>query len=88
MTKTLQQRAGDVREGDKQMLMNVIRKSYRDMFGHVEPVQAVVTVPATLAAANASHFSQPEMRARRLRRQRRLDRAGQQGRSGWSLRTW
>jgi hypothetical protein len=70
------------------MLMNVIKKSYRDRFGHVEPLQTIVSVPETLVAANASNFGQPEMQARRLRRQRRFERGGQHGSIGWNLRTW
>ncbi len=70
------------------MLINVIKKSYRDMFGHIEPLQTIVSVPETLVAANASDFGQPERQARRLRRQRRSERGGQHGSIGWNLRTW
>ena len=77
-----------IRIGDKQMLINRIRKSYRNLVHHVDPVQAIITLDNTQPAANASNYSQSEMQARRLRRQRRQERAGQRSSLGWSVRTW
>jgi len=74
--------------GDKQMLINKIRSSYRDLIRYLDPVQATITLDNTQPAANASSFEQPEMQARRLRRQRRSARAGQQHNNSWSVRTW
>jgi hypothetical protein len=70
------------------MLMNTIKKSYREMISHVEPIQPVVTVSDIRPAANTNTFGQSEMQARRLRRQRRMDRMGQSGSIGWKVRTW
>jgi len=79
---------GDIRKGDKQMLIDAIKKSYRDLIRHTDPVQPIVTVPDVLPAANASNFSEPETQARRLRRQRRQERAVRHGNIGWSVRAW
>jgi hypothetical protein len=70
------------------MLMNVIKKSYRDLIRHTDPVQPIVTVPSVQPAANASGYSQSEMQARRQRRERRMDRVGQHSSSGWKVRAW
>jgi hypothetical protein len=77
-----------IRIGDKQMLMNKIRKSYSDLIRHVDPVQPIVAVADIQPAANASNYSQPEMQERRLRRQRRQERSGTRNSLGWSVRTW
>jgi hypothetical protein len=70
------------------MLINTIRRSFRDMIGYADTIQPIVTVENAGVAANVSDFSQAEMRARRLRRQGRLDRAGRHGNTGWRLRAW
>ena len=70
------------------MLLNTIRKSYREMIRHAVAEQAIVSVPNTRPAANSSVFSQPEMQARRLRRQRRLSQSTRHNSVGWSVRTW
>ena len=70
------------------MLINTIRRSFRDMIRQTDAIQPIVTVPNTQAAANVSNFSQAEMQARRQRRQRRLDRTGLNGSVAWRLRTW
>ena len=70
------------------MLINSIKKSYREMIGHIDPIQPIVTVPVIRPAANASGFGQSEMQARRQRRERRMDRAGQHASSGWKVRAW
>ena len=70
------------------MLITRIRKSYRDLIRHVDPVQPIVTLADIQPAANASNYIQSEMQARRLRRQRRLQRAGHRSSAGWSVRTW
>jgi len=70
------------------MLMNSIRKSYRDLTSRTELVQPIVTVPVTRPAANASGIGQSEMQARRQRRERRMERAGQHASSGWTVRAW
>ena len=70
------------------MLMNNLKRNFREMTGGVEMAQAVVTVPATLPAANAGSLGNAEMRARRLRRQRRMERLGSRGFKGWTVRTW
>ena len=70
------------------MLMNTIKKSYRDLIGQTDPIQPIVTVPGTRPAANASNFSQAEIQARRLRRQRRMERSSLSSNSGWKVRAW
>ena len=79
---------GKIRKGDKQMLINKIGNTYRELIRHVTPVQAIVTVADVQPAANASNYSQPEIQARRQRRQRRQERTGQRNNLGWSVRTW
>ena len=70
------------------MLINTIKKSYREMLRHADAIQPIVKVASTHVAANSSNFSQSEAQNRRLRRQRRMDRQGQGGSIGWSVRTW
>lgn len=70
------------------MLMNTIRRSYRDLVRHTSPVQPIVTVPGTRPAANASNFSEAEIQERRLRRQRRMNRSSLHSSSGWKVRAW
>jgi hypothetical protein len=70
------------------MLIDTIKKSYRGMTRHTDPVQPIVTVPDIRPAANASNFSESDTHARRLRRQRRLERAVPRGNLGWSVRSW
>jgi hypothetical protein len=70
------------------MLINTIKKSYRELIRHTDQVQPIVTVPEIRPAANSDNFTQSEMQARRLRRQRRLERTGQHGHIGWRVRTW
>ena len=79
---------GDNQEGDKQMLINTIKKSYRDLISRTELVQPIVSVPVTRPAANANGFVQSEMQARRQRRERRMDRVLQQASMGWKVRAW
>ena len=73
------------RKGDKQMFMNTIKRSYRDLIRHVTPVQPIVTVTNTQPAANAGKFSKSETQARRQRRQLRVEPTVHRG---WSVRTW
>ena len=70
------------------MLLNTIRKSYRDLIRHADVEQAIVNIPNDQSAANASVFSPSEIQARRLRRQRRLGRETMSRNVGWSVRTW
>ena len=70
------------------MLIDTIKKSYRDLIGRTDPVQPIVTVPGARPAANASNFNQAEVQARRLRRQRRLERSSLGSNSGWKVRAW
>jgi hypothetical protein len=70
------------------MLINRLKRSYREVLSQVEPVQAIVTVPVIRPAANANNFSQSEMQARRQRRERRLARASQYVSGGWTMRAW
>jgi hypothetical protein len=70
------------------MLINTIKRSYRDLISNTNPVQAIVTVPDVRPAANASNFNDSEAQERRQRRQRRMDRAVHNGSNGWRLRTW
>jgi hypothetical protein len=76
------------RKGDKQMLINRIKKSYREIVNQVDHIQPIVKVSDIRPAANASSFDLSEMQARRLRRQRRLARASQYVAGGWTVRTW
>jgi hypothetical protein len=77
-----------IRKGDKQMLINYIKESYRELTGQVSPAQPVITVRAARPAANADRFEKDETQARRHRRQRRLARMGQNSVSGWTVRAW
>ena len=71
------------------MLIDGIKKIYREMTGKVELAGPVVVIPNTAPAANASRIHNAEMQSRRLRRQRaavRHHRAGAAGdRRGQSL---
>jgi hypothetical protein len=77
-----------IRQGDKQMLIEYIMDSYRELTGRVIPAQPVVNLKTTRPAANADHFEKASNQARRQRRQRRLDRMGQRSVNGWTVRTW
>ena len=70
------------------MLINSIKKTYRELTGQFELAGPVVAIPDTLPAANASRLSNTEIQARRLRRQRRMERASKRGFIGWTVRTW
>lgn len=70
------------------MLMNRIKKSYRDLIRHTDEIQPIVTVPGTRPAANANNFSETETQERRLRRQRRMNRSSLSSNSGWKVRAW
>ena len=70
------------------MLLNTIKKSYRELIRHADAEQAIVRVPNVRPAANASVFDQSEAQERRLRRQRRLSRESSHRSVGWSVRTW
>ena len=70
------------------MLINTIKKSYRDLIGQTNPVLPIVTVHGTRPAANASNFNNAETQARRLRRQRRMERSSPISNSGWKVRAW
>ena len=70
------------------MLINRLKRSYREVLSQVEPVQAIVTVPVIRPAANSNNFSHSEMQARRQRRERRLARASQYVSGGWTARAW
>lgn len=78
----------NVRLGDKQMLINSVRKIYRDWTGNVGRVQPVAKVATNRPAANANRFGNSEMQKRRLRRQRRLERTEHRCTHGWVVRTW
>lgn len=70
------------------MLINSVKKSYRDLIGRTELIQPIVSVPDTRPAANVSGFSRSDMQARRQRRERRMSRMVQHAGSGWTVRTW
>ena len=70
------------------MLINGIKKTYRELTGQVEMAGRVVAIPNTLPAANASSLRNKEIQARRLRRLRRMERSSRRGFIGWTVRTW
>ena len=70
------------------MLMNSVRKIYRELTGTMEQVQPVVTVAANQPAANAKRYGNGEAQQRRLRRQRRLERTEHRGNHGWTVSSW
>jgi hypothetical protein len=74
--------------GDKKMLMNKIRNTYRELTGQLMPVEPVPKVHASRPAANASEFVRTDIQARRQRRLRRLDRSTVHRVNGWAIRTW
>lgn len=70
------------------MLMNTLKKSYRDWMGIEDTAQAIVTLPVNHTAANADTFKGSEQLARRQRRVRRMGFVDQRGSLGWRVRTW
>ena len=70
------------------MLIDGIKKRYREMTGKAEMAGPVVVMPNTVPAANESRLINAEMQSRRLRRQRRMKRASRHGFIGWTVRTW
>ena len=70
------------------MLMNSVRKIYREMTGKIERAQPVVRIPENRPAANAGRYGSGEMQTRRMRRQRRLERTQHRANHGWAIRTW
>ena len=68
------------------MLINMIKKSYKEHISQIDPIQTIVAVPDIQPAANAGSFDQSEMQARRQRRERRMERARQHGNVGWTVR--
>lgn len=70
------------------MLMNRIRRSYRDLLRNTEAEQPIITVPVVEAAANAGNYSQSEQQAILMRRMRRSNRVARQSNTGWKIRAW
>ena len=70
------------------MLINSVRKIYREVTGKMERVQPVVRMPENGPAANARRYGDGEMQNRRLRRQRRLQRTEHRANHGWNVSTW
>ncbi len=70
------------------MLMNRIRRTYRDLLRNTEAEKPIVTVPVTRLAANASNYTEAEKQAQLLRRVRRSNRVAQHSHVGWKVRAW
>ena len=70
------------------MLIDILKKTYREMARNVKPANPLITVSTSQPAANASSFKKADMQARRHRRERRLERAGRHRISGWTVRAW
>ena len=70
------------------MLINSIKKSYRNLMGYNNPVQPIVAAPGIRKAANESGYSRSGMQARRQRRQSRMNGVVHNGSLGWKLRAW
>ena len=70
------------------MLIEKVRRFYREMTGKMDRVPPVVRIPEHRPAANAKRFGDGEKRERRLRRQRRLNRTEHRANHGWVVRTW
>jgi hypothetical protein len=83
-----QKRKKTIRKGDKQMLIDYLKESYRELTGQVIAARPVTKVSATRPAANADSFDKAEIQARRHRRHRRLDRMGKGSVNGWTVRAW
>ena len=69
------------------MLMNSIKKSYREFVRPTGSVMPIVAASGIRKAANAGAYTASEMQLRRQRRQRRLDGFGQ-GSMGWRVSAW
>lgn len=70
------------------MLMNRIRRSYRELLRNTETEQPIVTVSITRPAANAGNYSDAEKQAQLLRRVRRSNRVAPSTNVGWKVRAW
>jgi len=81
-------REKEIRQGDKQMLIDSLVESYRELTGQTFEALPVNTVPVSRSAANADRFEKAEKQARRQRRQRRLERSEHRSINGWTVRAW
>ena len=70
------------------MLINNIKRSYRNLMSYNNPVRPIVAAPGIRKAANESGYSHSDMQARRQRRQSRMNGGVQNGSLGWKLRAW
>jgi hypothetical protein len=74
--------------GDKQMLMKMLREGYREMTSQFAPSETISTVQTQRPAANASSFVKTGTKTRRHGRLRGLNRGLTHRSSGWTVRTW
>lgn len=70
------------------MLMNSIRKSYRNFINPTGPVMPIVAASGIRKAANTSSYDQAETQARRQRRASRLSGLGHNSNIGWRVSAW
>ena len=70
------------------MLMNSIRKSYRNFINPTGSVTPIVAARGIRKAANSSSYGQTETQARRQRRASRLVGLGHHSNIGWRVSAW
>ena len=70
------------------MLMNSIRKSYRNFINPTVSVMPIVAARGIREAANTSAYNQTGMQARRQRRDSRLSGLGHSASIGWRVSAW
>ena len=70
------------------MLMNTIKKSYRNFINSTDSVLPMVAASGIRQAANSSAYAPSEMQVRRQRRQSRLASVAQHGSIGWRVSAW
>jgi hypothetical protein len=74
--------------GDKQMLMKMLRDGYREMTAEFESERLISTVATQRPAANASSFTRTDSQSSPQRRRGRLNRSMTTNLNGWTVRTW
>ena len=70
------------------MLINGIRKSYRNFVNPTGSVMPIVAARGMRKAANTSSYGQTDVQARRQRRASRLSGLGHNSNIGWRVSAW
>jgi hypothetical protein len=80
-----QGRIANILEGDKQMLMDNLKRKVQEIYGWAEGTPGEAKLDITQPAANTGTFVKPVSGRRRLRRQVLATRRANHG---WSVRAW